>query len=60
MARTIKKPINIKCSISDSQSIWFIQLPLGLKGLIVVVKNTWHRFIDLLLSLSTWPTVVSD
>jgi hypothetical protein len=27
------KPINTKCSITDCQSRWFIQLPLGLKGL---------------------------
>jgi hypothetical protein len=27
------KPINTKCSITDCQSSWFIQLPLGLKGL---------------------------
>jgi hypothetical protein len=27
------KPINTKCRITDCQSRWFIQLPLGLKGL---------------------------
>jgi hypothetical protein len=27
------KPINTKCSITDCQSRWFIQLLLGLKGL---------------------------
>jgi hypothetical protein len=27
------KPINTKCSITDSQSRWFIYLPLDLKGL---------------------------
>jgi hypothetical protein len=27
------KPINTKCSITDCQSRWFIQLPLALKGL---------------------------
>jgi hypothetical protein len=28
------KPRNTKCSITDCQSRWFIQLPLGLKGLV--------------------------
>jgi hypothetical protein len=27
------KPINTKCSVTDCQSVWFIKLPLGLKGL---------------------------
>jgi hypothetical protein len=27
------KPINTKCRVNDSQSSWYIKLPLGLEGL---------------------------
>jgi hypothetical protein len=36
--RTIQKPINTKCSITDCQSRWFIQLPLDLEGLTVIYR----------------------
>jgi hypothetical protein len=36
------KPINIKCSITDCQSRWFILLPLGLKGL----RHEADRHVD--------------
>jgi hypothetical protein len=35
------KPINTKCSITDCQSTWFIQLPLGLKGLNDYSAQKW-------------------
>jgi hypothetical protein len=38
------KPINTKRSITDCQSRWLIQLPLGLKGLKMV--NVYSCFCD--------------
>jgi hypothetical protein len=45
------KPINTKCSITDCQSRWFIQLPLGLKGLIIATTTTIiHFFIMIMIN----------
>jgi hypothetical protein len=37
------KPINTKYSITDCQSRWFIQLPHGLEGLIILSSSPYKQ-----------------
>jgi hypothetical protein len=37
------KPINTKYSITDCQIRWFIQLPLGLKGLMIFPEFSYRN-----------------
>jgi hypothetical protein len=37
------KPINTKYSITDCQIRWFIQLPLGLRGLMIFPEFSYRN-----------------